>query len=106
MNLGSLTVEALNRARLEAAIRVDGSISNFKNRWPSPYSIASGTLLVLSFLKYVYSPLSWLAVAATVVGSPPIVLKAFAALANLYLDVNILVLIAGTSSHFNSDCPK
>ncbi|KAL8481752.1 hypothetical protein ACS0TY_028049 [Phlomoides rotata] len=86
-------VEALNRARLEAAIRVDGT-SNYKNKWPSPYSVASGTLLALSFFKYVYTPLSWLAVAATVVGSPPIILKAFAALRNLYLDVNILVLIA------------
>ncbi|KAK6152180.1 hypothetical protein DH2020_014815 [Rehmannia glutinosa] len=85
-------VEALNKARLEANIRVDGR-TNYKDKWPSPYAVASGTLLLLSFLKYVYSPLQWLAVGAIVVGIPPIMLKAVAAVRNLTIDLNILVLL-------------
>ncbi|KAK6119947.1 hypothetical protein DH2020_046305 [Rehmannia glutinosa] len=82
-------VKALNQARLEANIRVYGA-TKYKNKWPSPYAVASGTLLMLSFLKYVYGPLRWLAVGAIVVGIPPIILKAFAAVRNLRLDINIL----------------
>ncbi|KAK6152168.1 hypothetical protein DH2020_014803 [Rehmannia glutinosa] len=73
-----LCFKALNQARLEANIRVYGA-TKYKNKWPSPYAVASGTLLMLSFLKYVYGPLRWLAVGAIVVGIPPIILKAFAA---------------------------
>ncbi|PIN10351.1 Cation transport ATPase [Handroanthus impetiginosus] len=90
-------VKALNQARLEANIRVHGS-TNYKNKWPSPYAVASGTLLLLSFLKYVYSPLRWLAVGAIIVGIPPIILKAVAAVRNLRLEINILVLITVAGS--------
>ncbi|KAK6152179.1 hypothetical protein DH2020_014814 [Rehmannia glutinosa] len=89
--------KALNQARLEANIRVYGA-TKYKNKWPSPYAVASGTLLMLSFLKYVYGPLRWLAVGAIVVGIPPIILKAFAAVRNLRLDINILVLITVSGS--------
>ncbi|KAL8509685.1 hypothetical protein ACS0TY_016776 [Phlomoides rotata] len=90
-------VKALNQARLEANVRVSGYAS-YKNKWPSPYAIACGVLLVLSFLKYVYSPLRWLAVVAVAVGILPIFLKAVAALRNLNLDINILVLITVAGS--------
>ncbi|GFP89192.1 cadmium/zinc-transporting ATPase hma2 [Phtheirospermum japonicum] len=90
-------VKALNQARLEANIRVYGA-TNYKNKWPSPYAVASGTLLLLSFLKYVYGPLRWLAVGAIVVGVPPILLKAVTAIRNLRLDINILVLITVAGS--------
>ncbi|KAI3447316.1 hypothetical protein Pfo_003981 [Paulownia fortunei] len=90
-------VKALNQARLEANIRVHGE-TNYKNKWPSPYAVASGTLLLLSFLKYVYSPLRWLAVGAIAAGIPPIILKAVAAVRNLRLDINILVLITVSGS--------
>ncbi|GFP89194.1 cadmium/zinc-transporting ATPase hma2 [Phtheirospermum japonicum] len=86
-------VEALNKARLEANIRVDDGTTNYKDKWPSPYAVASGTLLLLSFLKYFYSPLQWLAVLAIAVGVPPIILKAVAAVRNLTIDLNILVLL-------------
>ncbi|KAK4478880.1 hypothetical protein RD792_014386 [Penstemon davidsonii] len=90
-------VKALNQARLEANIRIYGE-QNYKNKWPSPYAIASGVLLLLSFLKYFYSPLQWLAVGAIAFGIPPILLKAIAAVRNFTLDINILVLIAVAGS--------
>ncbi|KAJ7949887.1 Cadmium/zinc-transporting ATPase 3 [Quillaja saponaria] len=86
-------VKALNQARLEANIRVYGDNKHQKN-WPSPYAMASGLLLVLSFLKYVYSPLQWLALGAVAAGILPIVLKAIVAIRNYRLDINILMLIA------------
>ncbi|XP_011094082.1 putative inactive cadmium/zinc-transporting ATPase HMA3 [Sesamum indicum] len=90
-------VKALNQARLEANIRAYGE-PNYKNKWPSPYAVISGVLLLLSFLKYVYSPLGWLAIGAIAVGIIPILLKAVSAVRNLTLDINILVLIAVSGS--------
>ncbi|KAL0308311.1 UNVERIFIED_CONTAM: Cadmium/zinc-transporting ATPase HMA2 [Sesamum radiatum] len=90
-------VKALNQARLEANIRAYGE-PNYKNKWPSPYAVISGVLLLLSFLKYVYSPLGWLALGAIAVGIIPILLKAVSAVRNLTLDINILVLIAVSGS--------
>ncbi|KAI3443435.1 hypothetical protein Pfo_000100 [Paulownia fortunei] len=90
-------VKALNQARLEANIRAYG-VTNYKNKWPSPYAVICGALLLLSFLKYVYSPLQWLAIGAIAVGIIPILLKAVAAVRNLTLDTNILVLIAVSGS--------
>ncbi|KAL3644198.1 Cadmium/zinc-transporting ATPase hma2 [Castilleja foliolosa] len=90
-------VKALNQARLEANIRAYGG-KNYKNKWPSPYAVISGILLLLSFLKYFYSPLRWLAIGAIVVGIIPIALKAVASLRNFMIDINILVLIAVSGS--------
>lgn len=90
----SVAVKALNESRLEASVRVY-SHGSYKNKWPSPYAIGSGALLVLSFLKYVYAPFRWLAVVAIVVGIPPVILKAVAAARNRRPDINILVLITG-----------
>ncbi|KAL6521276.1 Cadmium/zinc-transporting ATPase hma2 [Orobanche gracilis] len=95
-------VKALNQARLEANIRAYGEQS-YKNKWPSPYAVICGLLLLLSFLKYFYSPLRWLAVGAVAVGILPISLKAVAALQNLTIEINILVLIAGLS-WYNGKC--
>lgn len=89
-----VAVKALNESRLEASVRVLGH-GSYKNKWPSPYAICCGIFLILSFLKYVYTPFRWLAIAAIVVGIPPVLLKAFAALRNFRLDINILVLITG-----------
>ncbi|XP_057422207.1 putative inactive cadmium/zinc-transporting ATPase HMA3 isoform X2 [Lotus japonicus] len=86
-------VKVLNQARLEANVRVYGNEKHQK-RWPRPYSIASGLLLLLSFLKYVYSPLKFLALGAVAVGIYPIILKSFASLRNAILDINILMIIA------------
>ncbi|KAK6147448.1 hypothetical protein DH2020_018360 [Rehmannia glutinosa] len=90
-------VKALNQARLEANIRAYGE-TKYKNKWPSPYAVVSGLLLLLSFLKYFYSPLRWLAIGAIVVGIIPVLLKAFAAVRNLTVDINILVLITVSGS--------
>ncbi|KAK9078912.1 hypothetical protein SSX86_002971 [Deinandra increscens subsp. villosa] len=92
----------LNQARLEANVRVKGE-TNFRNKWPSPFAVACGVLLLLSFLSYVFSPFKWLAVGAVVVGIAPIVLKSFASLRNFRLDVNTLMLIAVAGSMFLKD---
>ncbi|CAE5989547.1 unnamed protein product [Arabidopsis arenosa] len=84
--------KALNQARLEANVKVNGE-TNFKNKWPSPFAAISGILLLLSFLKFVYSPLRWLAVAAVAAGIYPILAKAFASIRRLRIDINILVII-------------
>ncbi|PON56838.1 P-type ATPase, subfamily IB [Trema orientale] len=83
----------LNQVGLEASVRVYGS-DNLKKKWPSLYSVASGVLLLLSFLKYVYRPLGWLALGAVAIGILPICLKALVAIRNLRLDVNILAIVA------------
>lgn len=85
----------MNQARLEASIRVNG-LKNYQKKWPSPFAIGSGILLALSFLKFVYPPLQWLALVGVAVGIPPIIFRGVAAIRNLTLDINILVLIAGT----------
>ncbi|XP_059286845.1 cadmium/zinc-transporting ATPase HMA3-like isoform X1 [Lycium ferocissimum] len=90
-------VKALNQARLEASIRVNGE-KNYQKKWPSPFAIGSGILLALSFLKYFYPLLQWLALGAVAVGIPPILFRGVAAVRNLTLDINILVLIAVAGS--------
>ncbi|KAJ6742065.1 CADMIUM/ZINC-TRANSPORTING ATPASE HMA4-RELATED [Salix viminalis] len=86
-------VKALNQARLEANIRVYGETKHQK-KWPSPYVVACGVLLLLSLLKYVYHPLRWFAIGAVAVGILPICLKSVASLRHFRLDTNVLMLIA------------
>lgn len=86
-------VNALNKARLEANVRVCGE-KNYEKRWPSPFAVACGVFLLLSFLKHFYHPLRWLALAAVALGIFPIILKALAALRTFTLDINILMLLA------------
>lgn len=86
-------VKALNQARLEANIRVYGDEKHEK-RWPSPYSLVSGFLLLLSLLKFVCHPFKYLALGAVAVGAYPIILKAIVSIRNLRLDINILMIIA------------
>lgn len=95
--LWNLIAKALNEARLEANVQLKGKGIS-KKKWPSPFAIASGLLLTASFLKYVYHPLRWLAVAAVAAGIFPILLKAISAIRHLRIDVNILAIIAGKVS--------
>ncbi|CAK9170658.1 unnamed protein product, partial [Ilex paraguariensis] len=88
-----MAVKALNQARLEANVRVYGS-GNYQKKWPSPFVVACGVLLLVSFLRYVYHPVQWVALGAVAVGI--FVLKAIAAIRNFTLDINILMLITGT----------
>ncbi|KAL6977819.1 Cadmium/zinc-transporting ATPase hma2 [Sarracenia purpurea var. burkii] len=87
-------VKALNQARLEANVRVIGDAVDYRKKWPSPYAIGSGVLLLLSILQLVYRPLKYLPLAAVAVGIIPIFLKGVAALCNFTLDTNILALFA------------
>ncbi|KAI3709055.1 hypothetical protein L2E82_38778 [Cichorium intybus] len=89
--------KALNKARLEANVRMKGD-QNYGNKWPSPYAVVCGVLLLLSFLKYVYSPFKWLALGAVAVGIVPLTLKAIASLRIFRFDINVLMLIAGTAT--------
>lgn len=89
-----MTVKALNQARLEANIRVYGD-EKHRKRWPSPYSLVSGFLLLLSLLKFMCHPFKYLALGAVAVGAYPIILKAIVSIRNLRLDINILMIIAG-----------
>ncbi|XP_019155285.1 PREDICTED: putative inactive cadmium/zinc-transporting ATPase HMA3 [Ipomoea nil] len=91
-------VRALNKASLEASIKVNGETNDGPKMLPSPYAVVCGILLLLSFLKYVYAPLKWLAVAAAVAGSFPVLRRAVAALRNLTLDINILMIISVVGS--------
>ncbi|XP_022987177.1 cadmium/zinc-transporting ATPase HMA3-like isoform X1 [Cucurbita maxima] len=88
-------VKALNQARLEANVRAYGDQQkNHRKKWPSPYAVASGLLLLLSFLKYVNPVFKWVALAAVAAGIWPIALKSFTAVRHLRIDINILALIA------------
>nr|AFM38012.1 heavy metal ATPase 4-1 [Noccaea caerulescens] len=84
--------KALNQARLEANVKVDGETS-FKNKLPSPFAVFSGIFLLLSFLKFVYPPLRWLAVVGVATGIYPILAKSVASIRRLRVDINILVII-------------
>ncbi|KAK6131691.1 hypothetical protein DH2020_034558 [Rehmannia glutinosa] len=99
-------VKALNQARLEANIRAHGE-TKYKNKWPSPYAVVCGLLLLLSFLKYFYSPLRWLAIGAIVVGIVPVLLKAFAAatavMSSLVSVVPQRAVLADTGEEINAD---
>ncbi|RLN34209.1 putative inactive cadmium/zinc-transporting ATPase HMA3 [Panicum miliaceum] len=86
-------VKALNKAGLEASVRAYGS-SGVVGRWPSPYILASGALLLASFLAPLLPPLRWLALAAACAGAPPMLLRAFAAATRLALDINVLMVVA------------
>ncbi|CDY51090.1 BnaA07g36130D [Brassica napus] len=88
----SQIAKALNQARLEANVKVDGKTS-FKNKWPSPFAVISGILLLLSFFKFLYSPFRWLAVAAVAAGIYPILAKAVASIRRCRVDINILIII-------------
>jgi len=91
-----VTVKALNQARLEANVRAYGDQQkNHRKKWPSPYAVASGLLLLVSFLKYVNPVFKWMALAAVAAGIWPIALKSFTAVRHLRIDINILALIAG-----------
>ncbi|XP_074263598.1 putative inactive cadmium/zinc-transporting ATPase HMA3 isoform X2 [Silene latifolia] len=95
----SQIVEVLNKARLQANIRPRGE-ANYTNKWPGKWDIACGVLLMLSFFKYVYYPMGWLAIGAVVIGLPNIVGRSIASIRNLTLNVNVIVLlsVAGTLS--------
>ncbi|XP_062190018.1 cadmium/zinc-transporting ATPase HMA3-like isoform X2 [Phragmites australis] len=86
-------VKALNKAGLEASVRAYGT-SGVVGRWPSPYIISSGALLLASFFAWLLPPLRWLALAAACAGAPPMMLRAFAASTRLSLDINVMMLVA------------
>ncbi|XP_006658417.2 cadmium/zinc-transporting ATPase HMA3-like [Oryza brachyantha] len=89
----SAIVNALNKAGLEASMRAYGS-SGVVSRWPSPYIVASGVLLLASFFNWLFPPLQLLAFAAVCAGAPPMLRRGWAAACSLSLDINVLMLIA------------
>ncbi|CAL5076307.1 unnamed protein product [Urochloa decumbens] len=93
-------VKALNRAGLEASVRAYGGSGGVLagGRWPSPYVVASGALLLASFLAPLLPPLRWLALASACAGAPPVLLRATASATRLALDINILMLLAAAGA--------
>ncbi|CAL5089479.1 unnamed protein product [Urochloa decumbens] len=89
-------VKVLNKAGLEASVRAYGGGGGAAAvvRWPRPFIVACGVLLLASLLAPLLPPLRWLALAAACVGSQPMLLRALAAAGELTLDINILMLIA------------
>ncbi|KAJ1288683.1 hypothetical protein BS78_02G106700 [Paspalum vaginatum] len=87
-------VKVLNKAGLEASVRAYGSSGGAGGRWPSPFIVACGALLLASLFAPLLPALRWLAVAAACVGAQPMLLRAFAAAGKLTLDINILMLVA------------
>ncbi|XP_047080323.1 cadmium/zinc-transporting ATPase HMA3-like [Lolium rigidum] len=89
----SRIVKVLNGAGLEASVRAYGS-SGIISRWPSPYIVACGVLLLASSFSWLLPALRWLALGAACAGAPPMILRGFAAASRLTLDINLLMLIA------------
>nr|AJF37114.1 heavy metal ATPase [Sedum alfredii] len=89
----SQILKVLNLARMEANVRSNQG-ENFTKKWPSPYTMVCGILLIVSFGVYFYSPLKWVAVASVVVGIYPILRKSFVSVKNLVLDINVLAIMA------------
>ena len=87
-------MKVLNKAGLEASVRAYGGGSGFAGRWPSPYVLASGALLLASSLAPLLPPLRWLALAAACAGAPTVLRRAFAAATRLALDINVLMVVA------------
>ncbi|KAL2340268.1 hypothetical protein Fmac_008208 [Flemingia macrophylla] len=85
--------DALNAARLEASLKLQGETDS-GNKWPDLTTVVCGLLLAVSFLKYLYPPLGWLALGSVVIGSPKVLLRAIASIKALTLNINILVLLA------------
>ncbi|XP_030511123.1 putative inactive cadmium/zinc-transporting ATPase HMA3 [Cannabis sativa] len=90
----SQIVEALNKARLEASVKQKGDEKYLKKKWPVPSVMACGLLLAMSFMKFLYQPLEWLALGSVIIGAPSIIIRSFTSIWNLTLNVNILVLLA------------
>ncbi|CAM6098894.1 unnamed protein product [Calypogeia fissa] len=86
-------VKTLNEARLDASIHQRGK-RRIAQKWPSPWTIVSGVLLLISFIHYAYSPFKWVALGCVAVGVPPILVKSLVALRRFVLDINALMIIA------------
>ncbi|PON56835.1 P-type ATPase, subfamily IB [Trema orientale] len=87
-------VEVLNKARLEASVKPRGDDKYLENKWPAPSVMACGLLLAMSFFKFVYPPFDWLALGSVLIGAPSIIIRSFASIRNLTLNINVLVLLA------------
>ena len=84
----------LNDSKLEASIHNRGEWKA-THKWPSPYTIASGFMVALTFFQYVYSPLKWVGLGAVAIGAPPVIIRALVSLRRCILDINVLMIIAG-----------
>lgn len=99
-------VNALNKSGLEASVKdragggENNNKKNNKKRWPSPFVIGSGLLVLLTLiLQHVYHPLRYMGLGAVALAIFPIFFKAVAALRNYnFTNINILVLITVAGS--------
>ncbi|WOG98143.1 hypothetical protein DCAR_0417484 [Daucus carota subsp. sativus] len=98
-------VDALNESGLNASVKDkagegENSNKNNKKKWPSPFVLGSGFLVLLTLiLQHVYRPLHYLGLAAVALAIFPIFMKAVAAIRHFNLsNINILVLITVAGS--------
>ena len=103
-NHDDIAVDAMNESGLNASVKDkagggENSNKNNKKKWPSPFVLGSGFLLLLTLiLQHVYRPLHYLGLAAVALAIFPIFMKAVIALRYFPLsNINILVLITGSS---------
>jgi Cd2+/Zn2+-exporting ATPase len=87
-------VKILNEAQLDASIHQRGK-RRVPQKWPSPWTLGSGVLLLVSLLHYICHPLKWVALGSVALGVLPILVRSLVALRRCVLDINALMLIAG-----------
>ncbi|CAI5469239.1 unnamed protein product [Closterium sp. Yama58-4] len=86
-------VAALNEAHLNASEQQRGRV-RVASSVPSPFTLLSGALLLVSLFHYLLPPLQFVALASIAAGLPPILLSSLAALRRFILDINTLMVIA------------
>ncbi|CAI5965571.1 unnamed protein product, partial [Closterium sp. NIES-64] len=86
-------VAALNDAHLNASEQQRGRV-RMASSLPSPSTLLSGALLLVSLFHYLLPPLQFVALASIAAGLPPILLSSLAALRRFILDINTLMVIA------------
>lgn len=96
-----VVVDALNGARLQASL-ISGNRGEARKRrcWeqlPPWYLLLSGVCVVLSFMHYVPAVPAWFVyfgLVSVLLGVFPVLLKAWAAVRSLFVDINVLMLVA------------
>jgi Cd2+/Zn2+-exporting ATPase len=92
-------VAALNAAALEASLGGRGQGGPREKLYPPITVVLSGLLMIISMVSYGSSPeyldhFKWVALGSVAVGIPPILRKAWIALRNRTLDINLLMTVA------------
>eukprot|EP00877_Chromochloris_zofingiensis_P014552 jgi/Chrzof1/9350/UNPLg00321.t1 len=95
-------VATLNSARLEATLGEKQAVTGKKKWLPPWYILLCGLLTVVSLISYSHVPvlqyMKYVALGSMIVGFPPIIIRAWAALRSCALDINVLMVIAAAGA--------